>query len=93
MMYAITSPNRTVTVRCLTAARLRKTPVGLRPLWCFAPPQFGQGSLLRNALLPAQTVSYSRNVMRNTAQNKLEINKKYLDLMKYCVKYNEESIL
>jgi hypothetical protein len=34
-------------------------------LWRFAPPQFGQGSLLRNALLPAQTVSYSRNVMRN----------------------------
>jgi hypothetical protein len=34
-------------------------------LWCFAPPQFGQGSLLRNALLPAQTVSYSRNVKQH----------------------------
>jgi hypothetical protein len=31
---------------------------GLRPLRYFATPQFGQGSLLRNALLPAPNVSY-----------------------------------
>ena len=30
-----------------------------------SPPQFGQGSMLRIALLPAQTVANSRNVKRN----------------------------
>jgi len=30
----------------------------LRPLHGFSTPQFGQGSMLRIALLPAQTVSY-----------------------------------
>jgi hypothetical protein len=46
---------------CFAALRrlgLRKTVFGLRPLHGFSPPQFGQGSLLRNVLLPAQTVSY-----------------------------------
>jgi hypothetical protein len=42
-------------------------------LWCFAPPQFGQGSLLRNALLPAQTVSYSRNDRRKERIENLNI--------------------
>jgi hypothetical protein len=41
MMYVPTSPNRTVTVRRLTAAGLHKTPVGATPpLWCFVPPHF-----------------------------------------------------
>ena len=31
---------RTVNVRRLSAARLRKTAVGLRPLWDFSPPKF-----------------------------------------------------
>jgi len=35
-----TSHNRSVTVRRLTAARLHKTTVGLRPLCCFVPPHF-----------------------------------------------------
>ena len=44
----------------------------------FSPPQFGQGSMLRIALLPAQTVVNSRNVMRNArrkngGKGKLEI--------------------
>jgi len=35
-----------------------KPQSGLSP-WCgFTPPQFGQGSMLRIALLPAQTVVY-----------------------------------
>jgi hypothetical protein len=42
---------------------------GLRPLHGFVPPQFGQGSMLRIALLPAQTVVNSRNVKRNKNQN------------------------
>jgi len=33
IMYATTSPNRSVSVRRLMAARLRKTQSGLRPLW------------------------------------------------------------
>ena len=33
----------------------------------FSPPQFGQGSMLRIALLPAQTVIHSRNVICNFA--------------------------
>jgi hypothetical protein len=35
---------------------------GLRPLWCFVPPQLGQGSMLRIALLPAPTVIYSHTL-------------------------------
>jgi hypothetical protein len=36
-----TTHNRSVSVRRLTAARLRKTPVGAcAPLWRFAPPHF-----------------------------------------------------
>jgi hypothetical protein len=38
---------------------------GLRPLCGFSPPHLGQGSLLRNTLLPATNVSYSPNVRRN----------------------------
>jgi hypothetical protein len=34
-----------------------------------SPPQFGQGSMLRIALSPAQTVSYRRNVRRHKTQN------------------------
>jgi len=33
----------------------------------FSPPQFGQGSMLRIALLPAQTVIYSQDVRRQRA--------------------------
>ena len=33
----------------------------------FSPPQFGQGSMLRIALLPAQTVIYSRDVICHTS--------------------------
>jgi hypothetical protein len=32
----------------------------LRPLWCFAPPQFGQGSLLRNAPCPNRQLQPER---------------------------------
>jgi hypothetical protein len=47
----------------------RKTPIGLRPLWCFAPPQFfAPVKMLRIFPYRAQkTVAYSRNVVRHTA--------------------------
>jgi uncharacterized protein YbcV (DUF1398 family) len=38
-----TSPNRTVTVRRLSAARLHKTPVGLTPFVVFCSATFGAG--------------------------------------------------
>jgi len=62
------SPNRSVSVRRLTAARLRKTPIGAcAPLWCFAPPHFfAPVKMLRIFPYRAQkNVSYRRNVMRN----------------------------
>jgi hypothetical protein len=36
----------------------------------FSPPHLGQGSLLRNALLPAPNVSYSQNVMSGKKKTK-----------------------
>jgi len=45
-------------LRCLTAVWAMKNRVRANALHGFSPPQFGQGSLLRNALLSAQTVSY-----------------------------------
>jgi len=42
----------------------RKTPFGLRPLRYFAPPQLGQGSMLRIALLPAPTVANLKRYMK-----------------------------
>jgi len=65
-MVKTTAHNRSVTVRRLTAARLRKTTVGLRPLCCFAPPHFfAPVKMLRIFPYRAQkNVSYSRNVRR-----------------------------
>ena len=40
MVYAHTSHNRTVCASPLKRLGFRKTPVGLRPLWRFAPPHF-----------------------------------------------------
>jgi len=62
------SPNRSVSVRRLTAARLRKTPVGAcAPLWHFAPPHFfAPVKTLRVFPHRAQkNVTYRRNVMCN----------------------------
>ena len=64
MLYASTALNRSVTVRRLTAARLRKTPVGAcAPLWRFAPPHFfAPVKTLRVFPYRAQkNVSYQRN--------------------------------
>jgi hypothetical protein len=66
-----TAHNRSVTVRRLTAARLRNTPVGAcAPLWCIAPPHFfAPVKMLRIFPHRAQkNVSYRRNVMRKFAQ-------------------------
>jgi len=62
--YAHTAYNRSVTVRRLSAARLRKTTVGLRPLCCFAPPHFfAPEKTLRVFPYRAQkNVSYRQNV-------------------------------
>jgi len=51
--------NRRYTLRRPTGGSGSVKPQsGLRP-WCdFTSPQFGQGSMLRIALLPAQTVVY-----------------------------------
>jgi len=46
MGYASTSSNRIVYVRRLEAARVRKTPVGLRPLWCFLAPTLPAPAML-----------------------------------------------
>jgi hypothetical protein len=62
-----TSPNRSVSVRRLTAARLRKMPVGAcAPLWHFAPPHFfAPVKMLRIFSYRAQkNVTYRRNVKR-----------------------------
>ena len=59
------------TLRRLTAAR---GSAGLGRSACrprsraLLHPQFGQGSMLRIALLPAQTVANSRNVMCNAGR-------------------------
>jgi hypothetical protein len=67
IMYAPTSLNRTVTVRRLTAARLRKTAVGLRPLCGFSPPHFFvcEKLLAQFPYRKQKNVSYSRNVKRH----------------------------
>ena len=59
----ITSPNRSVTVRRLTAARLRKIVFGLRPLHDFSTPHFfAPVKMLRIFPYRAQkNVSYRRN--------------------------------
>jgi hypothetical protein len=47
------------------APEFRKTAVGAMPLCAvLLHPHLGRGSLLRNALLPAPNVIYSRNVMQ-----------------------------
>ena len=51
-----TSHNKRFTLRPLRGLGFRKTVFGLRPLHGFAPAHLGQGSLLRNALLPAPNV-------------------------------------
>jgi hypothetical protein len=43
---------------CSGGSGSAKPQSGLRPLYGFAPLHLGQGSLLRNALLPAPNVSY-----------------------------------
>jgi len=56
------------TLRRLTAARAPKNRSRANALCAvLSPPQFGQGSMLRIALLPAQTVVNSRNVMCHCA--------------------------
>ena len=40
MVYGTTSYNKRYTLRPLRGLGLRKNPVGLRPLWCFAPAHF-----------------------------------------------------
>jgi hypothetical protein len=61
-----TSPNRTVTASPPYGGSGYEKPCsGCRPLHGFVPPYLGQGSLLRNALLPAPNVSYSQNVMQH----------------------------
>ena len=86
IMYGTTSHNRTVTVRRLTAARLRKTPVGAcAPLCRFAPPQFCVcEKLLRSFLYRKhKTVSYRRNVMR----------KFYLEIFSECNRMRIDKIV
>jgi len=66
MKYGATAHNRTVTASPPYGGSTSTKPCsGLRPLQGFAPAHLGQGSLLRNALLPAPNVSYSQNVMRH----------------------------
>ena len=61
-----TALNRSVTASPPYGGSASAKPCsGLRPLQGFAPAHLGQGSLLRNALLPAPNVSYSRNVVRH----------------------------
>jgi hypothetical protein len=62
---ANTSLNRTVTASPPYGGSGETKPCsGCRPLHGFVSPHLGQGSLLRNALLPAPNVSYSQNVMQ-----------------------------
>jgi hypothetical protein len=50
--------NGNCSAACLAAPGSTKHQSAQAPLWCFIPPQFVRGSLLRKALLPAKTVSY-----------------------------------
>jgi hypothetical protein len=55
--------NRTVTASPpYDGSSYKKNQLGA-PLCGFSPPHLGQGSLLRNALLPAPNVSYGQNIM------------------------------
>ena len=67
MKYAPTSPNRSVYASPpYGGSGYEKPQSGYALCAVLSSPQFGQGSMLRIALLPAQTVVNSRNVMCNT---------------------------
>ena len=62
--YAPTAHNRTVYASPpYGGSGSEKPQSGYALCAVFSPPQFGQGSMLRIALLPAQTVVNSRNVI------------------------------